>query len=67
MPTRLLDEAARSQVGEGVVVREARQPRDAATAHRHDDLAALRDVVDVPAELIVQLPDADLVLDWRMT
>jgi hypothetical protein len=61
--SRFLDKPAGAQIGERVVVREARQPRDAATAHRHDDLAALGDVIDVTAELIVQLTDADLALD----
>jgi hypothetical protein len=62
---RLLDKAAGAQIGKSVVIREARQPRDAATSHRHDDLTALGGVVDVAAELIVQLTDPDLALYLR--
>jgi hypothetical protein len=35
-------------------------------AHRHDDLSTSRDMVYVAAELVVQLPNPDLVLEWLM-
>jgi hypothetical protein len=45
----LLNEAAGAQIGERIVGRHRRQPRDATLPDRHDHLAALGGAADVPA------------------
>jgi hypothetical protein len=63
---RILDQTPSAQIGQGVVFRERRQTRNATPAHGHDDLAALSNVTDVAAELVVQLADPDLALQVRI-
>jgi hypothetical protein len=63
------DEAASAQIRQGVEFIHRDEARDAAAAHRHDDLGAVLDVLDVAAEAVVQLADAHLGLQrlamWR--
>jgi hypothetical protein len=59
---RLADQPARAQLGKGIAIVDRQQPRDPPPAHRHDDLAAVADVLDVAAELVMQLPHTDLTL-----
>jgi hypothetical protein len=63
---RILDQTPSAQISQGVVFRERGQTRDATPAHGDDDLAALSDVTDVAAELVVQLADPDLALQVRI-
>lgn len=49
---------------------DRRQPSDALTAHRHDHLATAGNVSHVPAQMVVQLADPNLILEqimWRHT
>jgi hypothetical protein len=66
---RLANEAAGAQICKGVDLVDGDQARDATASHRHDHLAAVLDVMDVPAEAVVQLADAHLRLQsfgmWR--
>jgi hypothetical protein len=66
---RLANQAAGAQVCEGVKLIHRDETRDASAAHRHDDLGTALDVLDVAAEAVVQLADADLSLQrfamWR--
>jgi hypothetical protein len=63
------NETAGAEICEGVDLIDGHQARDATAAHRHDDLGAALDVLDVPAQSIVQLADAHLSLErfamWR--
>jgi hypothetical protein len=64
-PTRsrwLTDQAARTQIGERLATIDRHQAGDLPTAHRHDDLGSVLDLLDVAAQVIVQLADADLRL-----
>ena len=60
---RLLDQSTLTQIGQWVIGGHRRQACHAATTHRHDDLAPGSSVVDVAAELVVQLTHADLTLE----
>jgi hypothetical protein len=66
---RLANQAAGAQVCEGVKLIHRDETRDAAAAHRYDDLSTALDVLDVAAEAVVQLADAHLGLQrfamWR--
>jgi hypothetical protein len=59
---RFANQAAGAQVCQGVYLIDRNKARDAAAAHRHDDLGAVLDVLDVAAEAVVQLADAHLGL-----
>jgi hypothetical protein len=59
---RLANQATGPQIRQRVDLIDGNQTRDAATAHGHDDLGAILDVLDVGAEAVVKLPDAHLRL-----
>jgi hypothetical protein len=63
------NETAGAEICEGVDLIDGHQARDATAAHRHDDLGAALDVLDVTAEPVMQLADAHLSLQrfamWR--
>jgi hypothetical protein len=59
---RLANEAAGAQLCQGIDLVDSNQARDATAAHGHDHFAAILDVLDVAAELIVQLTDPDFSL-----
>jgi hypothetical protein len=64
---RLADQSARAQLGKGIMIVDRQQSGDPPSAHRHDDLAAVADVLDVAAELVMQFPHADLAFEtWPM-
>jgi hypothetical protein len=66
---RFANQAAGAQISQGVDLIDGNQARDATTAHRHHNLSAILDVLDVAAETVVQLADAHLSLQrfamWR--
>jgi hypothetical protein len=66
---RLANQAAGAKVCEGVKLVHRDEARDASATHRHDDLRAALDVLDVAAETVVQFADAHLGLQgfgmWR--
>jgi hypothetical protein len=59
---RLANQAAGAQIRQRVDLINGHQARDATAAHRHDDLGAVLDVLDVAAQAVVQLADANLRL-----
>jgi hypothetical protein len=67
--SRLANQSAGPEIFQGVDLIDRDQARDTAAAHRHDDLGAALDMLDVAAEPVVQLTDADLALQrlwmWR--
>lgn len=66
---RLANQATGAQILQRVDLVHGNQACDATAAHGHDHLAAVLDVLDVAAEPVVQLADADLRLQrfamWR--
>ena len=66
---RFANQAAGAQISQGVDLVDGNQARDATATHRHDDLGAVLDVLDVAAEAVVQLADAHFSLQrfgmWR--
>ena len=62
---RLLHESARTQIRERVDDLKRRESRDALPAHRHHNHTAIGGVSHISAELVVQLPHADLCLQLR--
>jgi hypothetical protein len=59
---RFANQAAGAQICQGVGLIDRNQARDATATHRHDDLGAGLDVLDVAAQAVVQLADANLSL-----
>ena len=59
---RFANQAAGAQICQGVGLIDGDQARDATAPHCHDDLGAVLDVLDVAAEAVVQLADANLSL-----
>jgi len=66
---RFADETTGAEICQRVDLIDWHQARDATATHRHDDLGAVPDVLDVAAQAIVQLADAYLSLQrfamWR--
>jgi hypothetical protein len=66
---RFANQAACAQICQRVDLVDGDQARDATAPHRHDDLGTVLDVLDVAAEAVVQLADANLSLQrfgmWR--
>jgi hypothetical protein len=66
---RFANQAASAQICQRVDLIDRNQARNATATHRHDNLGAVVDVLDVAAEAVVQLTDADLGLQrfvmWR--
>jgi hypothetical protein len=66
---RLANQAASAQIRERIDLVDGNQASDATAAHRHDHLAAVLHVLDVAAQAVVQLADANLRLErfamWR--
>jgi len=54
---RFANQAAGAQIGQGVDLIDGNEARDTTAPHRHDDLGAVLDVLDVAAEAVVQLAD----------
>ena len=54
---RFANQAAGAQIGQGVDLIDGNEARDPTATHRHDDLGAVLDVLDVAAEAVVQLAD----------
>jgi hypothetical protein len=59
---RLANQAAGAQIRKGIELVDWNQASDATATHGHDHLAAVLDVLDIAAEPVVQLADADLML-----
>jgi hypothetical protein len=63
------NQAASAQIRQGVEFIHRDEARDATATHRHDNLCAVLDVLDVAAEAVVQFADAHLSLQgfgmWR--
>jgi hypothetical protein len=59
---RLANQAAGAQIRQGIDLINGHQARDATAPHRHDDLGAVLDVLDVATQAVVQLADANLRL-----
>ena len=60
---RLAHETTRAQVAERIAAVDRHELRNLPAAHRHYHRAAVADVLDISAELVVQLPHADFTLD----
>jgi hypothetical protein len=58
----LANQAAGAQIRERVDSIDGNQARDPTATHRHDHLAAVLDMLDVAAEAVVELANADLRL-----
>jgi hypothetical protein len=63
------NQAAGAQICQRVDLIDGNEARDATATHRHDNLGAVLDVLDVAAEAVVQLADSHLSLQrlgmWR--
>jgi hypothetical protein len=55
-------QTASHELGQRVIAADRRQSRDAPASAGHDDLDTLLDAIEVLAQAIVQIADADLLL-----
>jgi hypothetical protein len=61
---RFANQAASAQICKGIEFMDRDEARDAASAHRYDDLRAALDVLDIATEAVVQFANAHLGLQW---